>query len=141
MIEPCFRLASAYSGPLCPDRAHLSEIGGPVDPGWHHGAMAVAHQAGLTLAGLRKISAELTDAAARRGATNLRVFGSVARGEATPTSDLDLLVDLEPGRSLVDLGGLLMDLSEIVGVEVDVVTEAGLKPRVRDRVLAEAVPL
>lgn len=101
----------------------------------------MAHQAELTLAGLRQVSAELTEAAARRGASNLRVFGSVARGEATPSSDLDLLVDLEPGRSLVDLGGLLMDLSELLGVEVDVVTEAGLKPRVRDRVLAEAVPL
>lgn len=69
------------------------------------------------------------------------MFGSVARDEARSSSDLDLLVDLEPGRSLVDLGGLLMDLTELLGVDVDVVTEASLKPRVRTRVLAEAVPL
>ncbi|MPY92731.1 MAG: nucleotidyltransferase [Acidimicrobiia bacterium] len=103
--------------------------------------MALAREAEPTPAALRQVSDQLTEAAARRGATNLRVFGSVARGEATPSSDLDLLVDLEPGRSLVDLGGLLMDLSDLLGVEVDLVTEAGLKPRVRDRVLAEAVPL
>lgn len=56
-------------------------------------------------------------------------------------SDVDLLVDLEPDRSLLDLGGLLMDLSDLLGTEVDVVTEASLKPRIRSRVLAEAVPL
>ncbi len=103
--------------------------------------MALADPTELTLAGLRQVSGRITEAAARRGATNLRVFGSIARGEATPTSDVDLLVDLEPGRSLVDLGGLLMDLTELLGVEVDVVTEASLKPRVRNRVLAEAVAL
>ena len=103
--------------------------------------MALADPTELTLAGLRQVSGRITEAAARRGATNLRVFGSIARGEATPTSDVDLLVDLEPGRSLVDLGGLLMDLTELLGVEVDVVTEASVKPRVRNRVLAEAVAL
>ncbi|MCZ7534587.1 MAG: nucleotidyltransferase family protein [Acidimicrobiia bacterium] len=103
--------------------------------------MSSSPREGLTLAGLRRRSAQLAEVSARRGASNLRVFGSVARGEATPSSDLDLLVDLQPGRSLFDLGGLLMDLSELLGVEVDVVTEAGLKPRVRDRVLAEAVAL
>lgn len=95
----------------------------------------------LTLAGLRRRRAQLAELSARRGATNLRVFGSVARGEATPSSDLDLLVDLQPGRSLLDLGGLLMDLTELLGVEVDVVTEASLRPRVRERVLAEAIEL
>lgn len=103
--------------------------------------MAVGEETELTLAALRQVREQLTEAAARRGATNLRVFGSVARGDATRSSDVDLLVDLEPGRSLLDLGGLLMDLAELLGAEVDVVTEAGLKPRVRDRVLAEAVPL
>ncbi|MFZ5453959.1 MAG: nucleotidyltransferase family protein [Thermodesulfobacteriota bacterium] len=79
--------------------------------------------------------------AARHGATNVRVFGSVARGEADAASDLDVLVDLEPGRSLLDLGGLLMDLQQLLGRDVDVVTEKGLRERIRERVLKEAVPL
>jgi predicted nucleotidyltransferase len=95
----------------------------------------------VTLQDLRAAAAEITAAAAERGATNIRVFGSIARGDAGPTSDVDLLVDLEPGRSLFDLGGLLMDLAELLGADVDVVTEASLKPRVRDRVLSEAVSL
>lgn len=79
--------------------------------------------------------------AAAHGARNLRVFGSVARGEADETSDVDFLVELEPGRTLLDLGGLLMDLRELLDRNVDVVTEASLKARIRDRVLREARPL
>ncbi len=79
--------------------------------------------------------------AARRGARNVRLFGSVARNEAGPDSDVDFLVDLEPGRSLLDLGGLLMDLQKLMGRKVDVVTETGLRPRLRPRVLREARPL
>lgn len=79
--------------------------------------------------------------AARRGAYNVRVFGSVARGEADEKSDIDILVDLEPGRSLFDLGGLLMDLQDLLGHHVDVVTERGLRERIRDRILKEAVAL
>ena len=75
------------------------------------------------------------------GARNLRIFGSVARGEADVNSDLDLLVDLEPGRSLFDLGGLTVDLEDLLGCPVDIVTENGLKPRIRSRVLAEAIEL
>ena len=75
------------------------------------------------------------------GARNVRVFGSLARGEADERSDVDFLVDMEPGRSLLDLGGLLMDLQDLLGHNVDVVTESGLKPRIRRRVLEEAVPL
>lgn len=75
------------------------------------------------------------------GIRNLRVFGSVARGEADPTSDLDLLVDLEPGRSLIDLGALLADLEAELGAPVDLVTEAGLRPALRERVLRDAVPV
>jgi predicted nucleotidyltransferase len=78
---------------------------------------------------------------AKHGARNVRVFGSVARGEADEQSDIDLLVDMEPGRSLLDLGGLLMDLQALLGQKVDVVTERGLKPRIRERVLAEAIAL
>ena len=67
----------------------------------------------------------------KRGASNIRVFGSVARGEADSKSDIDLLVDLEPGRNLFDLGGLLMDLQDLLGYNVDVVTERGLRERIR----------
>ena len=69
------------------------------------------------------------------------MFGSVARGDTDLRSDVDFLVDLQPGRSLSDLGGLLMDLQELLHSKVDVVTEKGLRVRVRERILAEAVPL
>lgn len=81
---------------------------------------------------------EILRIAAKHGARNVRIFGSVARGEARPDSDVDFLVDMEPGRTLFDMGGLLMDLRDLLGLEVDVVTEHGLKPRIRDRVLKEA---
>jgi hypothetical protein len=84
---------------------------------------------------------DILSVAARHGARNVRVFGSVARGEARPDSDVDILVDMEPGRSLFDLGGLLYDLQTLLGVEVDVVTEKGLRPRIRAQVIREAVPL
>ena len=79
--------------------------------------------------------------AARYGARNVRIFGSVARGEARPDSDIDFLVDLESGCSLLDLGGLLMDLQDLLHCKVDVVTEKGLRSRIRARVLQEAVSL
>jgi predicted nucleotidyltransferase len=79
--------------------------------------------------------------AARHGASDVRVFGSLARGDATADSDVDLLVNLEKGRSLFDLGALLEDLKALLGREVDVVTEKGLRARIRQRVLKEAVPL
>lgn len=84
---------------------------------------------------------EILRTAARYGAFNVRVFGSVARGEADEKSDIDLLVDMEPDRSLFDLGGLLIDLQDILGCEVDVVTTNGLRERIRERVLKEAVVL
>lgn len=84
---------------------------------------------------------EILEIAARYGAHNVRIFGSVARGEARPDSDLDLLVDMESDRSLFDLAGLLYDLRELLNREVDVVTERGLRPRIKKRVLEEAVPL
>lgn len=85
--------------------------------------------------------AEILLIAARHGARNVRIFGSVARDEAGRDSDLDVLVDLEPGRSLFDLGSLLMELQDLLGCRVDVVTEKGLRPRIRERVLREALPL
>ncbi|PFG73561.1 nucleotidyltransferase family protein [Tepidiforma thermophila] len=78
---------------------------------------------------------------ARYGARNPRLFGSRARGEADEQSDIDLLVELEPGRTLLDLGGLQYELEQLLGRPVDVVTERGLKARLRERVLREAVPL
>jgi len=84
---------------------------------------------------------EILRIAARRGARNVRVFGSVARGENDPLSDIDFLVDLEPDRSLFGLSGLPIDLEAALHSEVDVVTELGLRSRIRDRVLREAVPL
>ena len=72
------------------------------------------------------------------GARNVRVFGSVARGEAHTDSDIDFLVDLEPDRSLLDLGGLLMDLQALLGRKVDVVTEKALHWYIREQVLSES---
>jgi uncharacterized protein len=85
--------------------------------------------------------AEVLRAAARHGARNVRMIGSVARGEAGPESDLDLLVELEQGRSLLDHAALMIELETLLGCKVDIATEQGLRPRVRDRVLAEAVAL
>lgn len=79
--------------------------------------------------------------AAQYGARNIRVFGSVARGEARADSDIDFLVEMEPGRSLFDLGAFLVALQSALGVSVDVVTEKGLRPRIRETVLQEAMPL
>ena len=75
------------------------------------------------------------------GARSIRVFGSIARGTADDQSDIDFLVEMEPGRSLFDMGGLVMDLRDLFGRGVDVVTERGLKPRIRNRVIREAIPL
>jgi predicted nucleotidyltransferase len=77
----------------------------------------------------------------RHGAHNLRVFGSVARGEAKESSDLDLLVTWEPGRSLLDHSGLVQDLQDLLGIKVHVGTEKSLHWYVRDRILGEATPL
>ena len=90
---------------------------------------------------LRAIREDILLIAAKYGASNVRVFGSLARGEADSESDIDLLVEMEPGRSLFDMGGLLVDLEDLLGCNVDVVTEDGLRDRIRDRVLKEAVAL
>ena len=84
---------------------------------------------------------EILRVAKAHGAGNVRVFGSVARGEASLESDVDLLVDLEPGRSLLDHAALMLDLESLLGRRVDVAVARGLRPRIRERVLKEAVPL
>ena len=77
----------------------------------------------------------------RRGVVRAGVFGSVARGEDTPESDVDFLVEFEEGRTLLDLSGLRLDLIDLLDRDVDVATPASLHPRLRDQILAEVVPL
>ena len=84
---------------------------------------------------------ELLALAHRRGVTGVRVFGSMSRGDGHSDSDVDLLVTLAPGTSGLALGGLLLDAQELLGCRVDVATEASLHPALRDRVMAEALPL
>jgi uncharacterized protein len=96
----------------------------------------------LTLETLRSdLRQEILRLAELRGARNIRVFGSVARGEANENSDLDLLVEWEPGRSLLDHVELVQDLEELLGIKVHIGTENSLHWYVRDRILREATPL
>jgi len=90
---------------------------------------------------IKKKRQAIQQIAVKHGARNIRIFGSIARGEADEKSDVDFLVDMEAGRSLLDMGGLLMDLRELMGRDVDVVTERGLKQRIRERILKQAIPL
>ena len=71
----------------------------------------------------------------------MRIFGSVARGEQTAQSDIDLLVEMEPGRSLLDHAALWLELRDTLGCPVDVLSDRGIKPRMREAVLKEAIPL
>lgn len=94
----------------------------------------------ITREEIRRRREEIISLAGRHGASNVRIFGSVARGDATPSSDVDLLVRFEPGRSLLDHGRLIDDLEDLLGTKVDVVSEGGLRDRLRDRVMKEVVP-
>ena len=84
---------------------------------------------------------EILRIAAKHGASNIRIFGSVARGDADFESDIDLLVEVGPTTSSWFPAGLILDLEELLGRPVEVVTERGLSPYLRDRVLGEAIPL
>lgn len=84
---------------------------------------------------------EILRIAALHGAYNVRIFGSVARHEARPGSDVDILVDFESGRTLLDHAALVLDLEDLLGVKVDVATERGLRERIRQTVLEEAIAL
>ena len=79
--------------------------------------------------------------AAQHGAREVRIFGSLARGESGPDSDLDLLVRMDAGRSYLDLVALWQDLEELLGRNVDVISDGGVSPYLRDRILSEAIPL
>jgi len=84
---------------------------------------------------------QILEIAEGHGARNVRLFGSVARGEATETSDLDLLIEMAPERSLLDVVAIKQDLEELLGCKVDVVTEAAISPYLKDKVLNETVRL
>ena len=90
---------------------------------------------------IRERRSEILDRASRHGARNVRVFGSAARGDAGPTSDVDLLVEMESGRSLLDFVGLWQDLEDLLGLRVDLVSEGGISPYLRELILSEAVAL
>jgi predicted nucleotidyltransferase len=90
---------------------------------------------------LKSRRVEILQIAAKHGAHNVRVFGSVARGDADSQSDIDLLVEFERGTTLLGHAALIQELEELLGVKVDVVSDRGLRERVRDRVLNEAVAL
>jgi predicted nucleotidyltransferase len=90
---------------------------------------------------LKQKREDILKIASRHGAKKVRVFGSVVRGGARPDSDVDFLVELEEGRSLMDLGGLLMDLQKLLGRNVDIVTEKGLHWYIKQQVIQEARPI
>ena len=90
---------------------------------------------------LREKRGEILNLASRHGARNVRLFGSAVRGDFRSESDLDFLVDMESGRSLLDLVGFWQDLEELLGCPVDVITDGGVSPYLRERIYAEAVPL
>lgn len=95
----------------------------------------------IDLPRLRDRREEILRYAAEHGARNVRVFGSMVRGNTDAASDVDLLVEMEPGRSLVDLVGLWQDLEDLLGTQVDVLSDGGVSPHLRERIYAEAVPL
>ena len=99
------------------------------------------YHGGMALDTVRRFRREIRDIAARHGALNVRVFGSIARGDSHADSDIDFLVDVEPGRSLLDLIALEHDLQALLGRRVDVLTGAGLSPYLQRRILAEAASL
>jgi len=90
---------------------------------------------------LQQKRAEILRIAATHGVLSIRVFGSVARGDDDGTSDVDFLIEMEDGRSLLDLGRLLQDLQDLLGRKVDLAEPEGLHWYIRDRILREAVAL
>ena len=95
----------------------------------------------VTQEDIRQKRHAIIDIARRHGAHDIRVFGSVARGDVTESSDLGLIVRIDPGRSLFDHGALVMDLQDLLGVNVDVISEGGMRERFRNHVMKEAIPI
>lgn len=94
-----------------------------------------------TLEKLRRHRDSIHAIGKRYGVRSIQLFGSVVRGEASPRSDIDFLVDIEPGRSLMDQAGFMLDVEELLGCPVDVVVEGGINPRLKERIHHEAQPL
>ncbi len=94
-----------------------------------------------SLAEVRKQRSAILELANQFGARNVRIFGSVARGEEKPSSDLDVLVDFDPGRSLLDLSGFRLGLEDLLGFPVDVVVEGGISRYIEPDIMQDAVPL
>ena len=90
---------------------------------------------------LKTKRSEILQIASKHGASNVRIFGSVARGQSDSASDVDLLVEFRPGTTLLDHAGLVLELEALLGVKVDVISDNGLRERIRERVLKEAVAL
>ena len=95
----------------------------------------------VTREAIRQKRDAILEIARRYGAHDIRIFGSVARGDVTESSDLDLLVRFDPDRSLFDQGGMVMDLRDLLGLKVDVVSEGALQGLFGEIVSSEAVPL
>ena len=104
-------------------------------------APSYGYDGSMVLEALRSQRRAILDAAARHGARNVRVFGSTVRGDDGPRSDVDFLVDVEPGRSLLDVIALEQDLEELLGRRVEVLTDGGLNPYLQERILTEAQAL
>jgi predicted nucleotidyltransferase len=95
----------------------------------------------MTIGALQAQRAKILELAARHGVHNVRVFGSIARGDAGAGSDIDLLVEVEPARTLLDVIAFEQDLEDLLGRSVEVLTDGGLSPYLRQRILAEAAAL
>jgi uncharacterized protein len=132
-------LGNRSSQALRSRRLHERHIGRSVDqcdardPHGYHGDVGMES--------LRQYRHEILDAAARHGVRDVRVFGSIARGDDHENSDVDFLVDVEPGRTLLDVIAFEQDVQQLLGRNVDVLTDGGLSPYLQQRILAEAASL
>ncbi len=95
----------------------------------------------VALAGVRSHKTEILRLATLHGVKNIRLFGSVARGQTTAASDVDFLVEMEPGHGLFDLSGFKLDMEDLLGCPVDVATPGAIDPRMKDRIYADLQPL
>lgn len=142
------RIESGSRGVASVELARIARaLGQPMDSFLSHelapaqGRSGGKPKAGDPVRAIRQNRDAILGIARRHGARNVRVFGSLARGEARAESDIDLLVDMEPGRGLLEQASMLLELRRLLGREVDVATPEGLRERIRDRVLGEAKPL